>query len=372
MICHTSDPKDCYPKIFQPTDEFQIVRDDQQLPNGLHVRMNIWTGQKEAKINVPDEVDPSLEGLPVDHAIAVVEPEQGETPQIPKGAPAYDSVGKIKGPQQDAQSFLDAMRMLKSGVIESDKEFDSSLEALEDISHDIYYGLKTAEDVEVMKALFCLMEHRGVSPVDGAAPRDQQAAAIIASALQNNPSALKEVVKNWNGIMATQCPGHDASLLDRFHSSFVPASYDQLSSADASIAAAKAKAKVSAINGLIRDPIIRKQFLSQGGMDSLQQVLLPEGKEWATAQRRVGQLALDNFLDEDMGANIGEWPTAPRAKDTECRVESGKKQPGCWDYHVERIMKTNKKDKSHWSRDLHNALAASRKRGVGVKEHVDL
>ena len=69
IICHTSNREECYPRIFQPTEEFQTVHDDQELPSGLHVRLNIWTGQKEAKINVPDEEDPALEGLPVDSAI---------------------------------------------------------------------------------------------------------------------------------------------------------------------------------------------------------------------------------------------------------------------------------------------------------------
>ena len=48
LICHNR--SDCYPKVFQATSEFQRVRDDQDLPAGLHVRLNVWTGEKEAKV----------------------------------------------------------------------------------------------------------------------------------------------------------------------------------------------------------------------------------------------------------------------------------------------------------------------------------
>jgi nucleotide exchange factor SIL1 len=379
LICHTSDPNECYPRIFQPTDEFQTVHDDQELPNGLHVRMNIWTGQKEAKINVPDEKDPTLEGLPVDQAVLVVDPQPEDAPKIPRGAPAYEPVGKVKGPEHEAQSFLDAMKMLKSGVIESNEAFDNSLEALEDISHDMYYGLKTAENLDVIKALFCLMEQQGIEPVNGATPRDQQAASIISAALQNNPASLKVVADNWDSIMGTQCPATQKPLSDLFYSSFVPSPAGTSNISEAA-AASKAKAKISAINGLIKDPSIRRQFIDNGGMERLLEVLQvnlekakpssnDNNKDWKTAQRRVGQLVLDNFLDEDMGASIGEWPTAPELPAKECDIHDNR--AGCWDNRVHSLMKENKNEKNHWSRDLYQAWTAARKR-MGSAERKEL
>src|SRR5690606_37699417 len=74
LICHTDNPADCYPKVFQATDEFQVVRPDQEIPPGLHVRLDINTGLREAKLNVPGEDRPDLEGLPVDSSVVVVEP----------------------------------------------------------------------------------------------------------------------------------------------------------------------------------------------------------------------------------------------------------------------------------------------------------
>ncbi|KAK7421070.1 hypothetical protein QQX98_002428 [Neonectria punicea] len=372
LICHTSNPDECYPRVFQPTDEFQAVHDDQELPNGLHVRLNIWTGLKEAKINVPDEADPALEGLPVDQAVLVVDPEQPDAPQIPRGAPEYETVGKIKEPQPEYEThpFFEAMKMLKSGISEGGKVFDDALEGMEELSHDIYYGLKITEDPAVLKALFCLMTDHGLPSAEGTAPRDQQAAAILAGALQNNPTALKAVDKEWANIMEFKCPKSGKPLSESFYSSFMPS--DSSTGADAKPFASKAKAKAAAINGLIKSDSIRAQFLQNDGMRNLLEVLVPEGKEWATAQRKVGQVVIDTFLDGDMGAKLGQWPRTPRSSDAECRTAEGQMNEGCWDYHAQRIMKANKRDSGHWSRDLHDRLAAVRKSGKVGTRHEDL
>lgn len=369
LICHTSDPKDCYPRVFEPTDEFQKVHDDQELPHGLHVRMNVYTGSKEAKINVPDEADASLEGLPVEQDVVVVEPEARDDPIIPKGAPEYESVGKIKGPQHEAQSFLDAMKLLKSKKGEQDPSFDASLEGLEDLAHDMYYGLKVAEDPEVVKALLCRMSHATDKHAEGFPPRDQQAAAILAGSLQNNPTALAEVTKQWPSTMDHRCPTDGKPLRSTFFQSLAPA--QARDAAEIRIASNKAKAKVAAISGLIKDPAIRRDFLQHDGMRELLRVLVPEEKEWATAQRKVGLFVVDNFLDEDMGAVTGQWPTGPRLSDDQCKKDEWRTAEGCWDYNVARIVKANKGDKGHWSKDLQTRLAAARKSGV-ASQHAEL
>ncbi|GKU14624.1 unnamed protein product [Fusarium langsethiae] len=364
LICHTDNPKDCYPKIFQPTDEFQIVHDDQELPHGLHVRLNMSNGKKEAKINVPDEGNPALEGLPVDQAVVVVDQQQQEDPQIPKGAPAYEPIGKIKEPEDEefvGKPFFTAMKMLKAGETGEGNELDDALEGMEELSHDIYYGLKVTEDSEVLKALFCMMGDSKTTTPAGVTPRDHQAAAILGASLQNNAAALKEVTKQWSSLMEAKCPANSKPLKESLYSSLVPSHVP--SSIDTRTLASTVKAKVGAINGLMKSDIIRADFLKNDGMKLLLEVLVPEGSEWGTTQRKVGQLVLDTFLDEDMGAKLGQWPRTERVSDAKCRVHETSTEEGCWDYHVARILKENKRDSSHWSRDLHDRLAALRKSG---------
>ncbi|KFH41378.1 Nucleotide exchange factor-like protein [Hapsidospora chrysogenum ATCC 11550] len=360
LICHTSDPSECYPRVFKPSNEFQTVHGDQEIPKGLHVRMNMTSGKLEAKINVEGEVPPELEGVAHQQAVLVVEPEEPGQPRIPKDAPKYEPVGKIKEPEpqsEDAKSFAEALKMATLGGDKLGGDFDDTLEWLEEISHDIYYGLKIAEDKAALGALFCLMVEDREDSNSANTRRGQQAAAILAGALSNNPTAVQEVSKDWENMMGSVCPGDTHTLRQRFYSSFVPQD-----SARDSAAASKAKARVAAINGLIKDDAIRADFLRSGGMNQVLEVLVPEGEDWASAQRKAGQLALDNFLDEDMGATLGQWPVG------KCQQQQ---QEGCWDDHVERIMKANKGGE-HWSKDLHDRLAAARKDSGRSAERAEL
>lgn len=372
LICHTSNPDECYPRVFQPTEEFQIVHDDQELPQGLHVRLNIWTGQKEAKINVPGEIDPSLEGMPVDQAVVMVDhEEQLGAPKIPKGAPEYEPVGKVKGPEHESAALVEGLNMLKSGISKSGQAFDDALETLEDLSHDMYYGLKIAEDTEAIEALLCLMCGQSAPSTNGADPHDQQAASILAGVFQNNPAALKQVTGFWPQLLVeSRCPNTGKSLRLSLYSSVEPSRNGD--GANAQQAAARVKPKVSVINGLIKDGSIRTHFLREGGMESLLKVLIPEDKAWAGAQRKVGQLVLDNFLDENTGAALGEWPYLPKLGDELCQTEESGTAEGCWDYHVERIMKSSKASKEDWSWQLNDRLVAVRQEQSNERKHEEL
>lgn len=362
IICHTDNPEECYHRIFRPTSEFQLIHDDQEIPKGLHVRMNMTSGKLEAKINVEGEVPAELEGLEsIDQSVLVVEPEAADEPVPPKGAPQYESVGKVKEPKQpknDAGFFKEAMETL--GMLkESDAEenFDANLEMLKDISHDIYYGLKITEDMHAMGGLMCLMWDQSSEVAEGVTPRDQQAAAILAGALSNNPTALGAVEKMWPELIGLRCPSSQTRLNELIFKSLLPKG----DAVNDTIVPAKVKAKIMALNGLIKNDRLRSAFLDHDGMKTLLEVLLLDGQQWTAAQRKAGQLAMDTFLDEDMGATLGEWPREWRFNDKSCQREDMELEDGCWDYHVEKILKANKGDKEHWSKELHDRLAAYRK-----------
>lgn len=390
LICHTDNPAECYPKIFQATDEFQIVKPDQDLPKGLHVRLNVQTGQKEAKINIPDEENPALAGLPVDSSVVIVEPEEGaepDTQKIPKNAPAYDPVGKIKTPKAvtpeektETSAFYKSLAILKKGL-----DIDGALEMLEDISHDIYYGLKITEDYDTLKHLFCLantgtifepVPHSASSMADThrtTLSRAKLAALTISSAVQNNPKALSEIEKHWKVLKTEKCPATSEPLgtatFRLISASSSPSSID-----DASNDPSVAKARISAISGLLKNKSLRQHFLSTGGMELLLDILVinPEdgNGEWEPAQRKAALLVLDNFLDEDMGAAIGEWPSTKspqQAKDKNCAART-EVSGECWDWHAKQLADRHRKnDKNHWSVELWDKLKEQRKKvGAGA------
>ncbi|KAK2004050.1 nucleotide exchange factor SIL1 [Colletotrichum falcatum] len=375
LICHTNNASECYPRIFQPTEEFQKVHDDQDLPPGLHIRLNIYTGLKEAKLNDPNEKNPALEGLPVDRSVVVVDPDEAPEVEIHKDAPKYDPVGKVKQPQQESGEFYTNLEFVKKGAHGSDLPIDEALEFLEDISHDIYYGLKITETFDTVRSLLCLMvDPKTPSPPEGVVPRDQQAAAIISGALQNNPTALKEVTKAWPQLMDASCRSPQKStelkLRDGFYASFVPALGD--TEHDVLRAANKAKAQVAAIKGLAKSPVIRDDFIANKGMDRVLEVLAPQDARWETAQRKAGQFVLDTFLDENMGAEVGVWPFFKASETDRSKMMADRANDENWRVAVKSIMEKNKGDATHWSRDLYDRLNAHERAQLKIMGRVDL
>jgi nucleotide exchange factor SIL1 len=370
LICHTSDPAECYPRIFQPTHEFQAVHDDQELPSGLHVRLNIWTGEKEAKINVPDETNPALENLPVDRSVVLVDQEQdGQEVRIPKGAPAYEPVGQIKEPPVEAVGFWDSLAVLKKGTRGSDGEFVGALSNILELSGDIYYGLKITEDVDAVKALLCLMASEGQSGVVTSKDR-QLAARILSGALQNNPKALAEVEKVWGPFMESQCAKKGPKLQDSFYSSLMPTR--EITATELDATSSRIGSTVFAIKGLLKSRPILNDFIANGGMKNLLEILVPENEAWSPAQRKVGVLLLDTFLDAESGATLGVWPRGPASPDSVCKAEATTTEDGCWEYHVRRIKEQNKGEKGHWSIEVSDKLTAARRLAEAWREKTEL
>lgn len=358
LICHTDNSADCYPRLFQPTDEFQTVHEDQDLPPGLHVRLNVWTGQKEAKINVPDEQDDALAGLPVDSSVIVVDQpesaEQAEQARVPAGAPGYDSVGKIKQPDQESESFYESLKFIKKGL-----NFNEALESLQELSHDIYYGLKIAENYGTIESLFCLANdprifEEGVE--ESVLNRARLAASTIAGAVQNHAKSLDEIEKHWATLKTTECPDSTKALGEATFRLVSPGASDS-SSNDPNVA----KARASVIRGLIKSPVIRKDFLDNGGMGLLLEALVSQSTpEWESVQKKVALLVQDNFLDENMGASIGQWPRDDQATDHWCSNHAGVSEE-CWDWEVKRLVQQHGSDKGHWSVELSGWLSEARR-----------
>lgn len=358
LICHSGDPAECYPKLFQATTDFQEIHVDQDLPPGLHIRLDVNTGRREAKLNDPNEQNSALEGLPMDSSMVIVEQEEGSDdtwfpsePQIPKGAPQYEPVGKVKTPQQESQAFHDSLTVLKTLALDN-RPINAALEILGDISHDIYYGLKVAEDANAIKELLCMMSSQELFSEDAndkVVEQAGQAALIVGAALQNNQKALEEVEKYWEDISQTTCAGSDRKLGSAVFNMLVPdVNTGEYSIGSEANRLTLTKAKAGALRGLIKSPKIRDDFLANGGMAQILQVLENGRREVSPAQQKLANLVLDNFLDESMGAIPGVWP---RAGDVDHD----------WDHRLKRIAMLHKSEKDHWSAELWKRLQEQRR-----------
>lgn len=366
IICSTTDPTDCYPKTFQPTKDFQNIKEGQNLPPGLHVRMNIWSGEKEARLNIPMEgeegaVDGVLEiptdQLPTEQSIVVVpqpEEEEAQKPAIPKDAPVYESAGRIPPPPPTAGNEFSTFQKAMITIQMEARAFDSALDDLRDLSHDIYYGLEIAKDGPVLEKLICLTLGYGTENMPAREnSRDHKAANILASAIQNNPTALKEVSNFSRMVMYPSC----GVVTEPGTPNFVSMLRNRLGREKD---AGALKAKVGAISGLLREPLIRDEFLEKGGMELLLAIFLKKGEQFDAVREKVGQLVMDNFLDEGMGAELGVFPKGGVGEKGVCETKGAMLGDGCWETHVETFSKASPKE--NWAKELLGALKSERKK----------
>ncbi|KAI1461622.1 hypothetical protein F4805DRAFT_239558 [Annulohypoxylon moriforme] len=374
LICHTDNPADCYPKIFSATEEFQVVHDDQDLPPGLHVQLDVQTGKKQAKLYNPEEKNPALEGLPVDRSVVIVDPEgvQDDKPPIPSGAPAYDPVGVVKAPKEKNEGFSRDLETVKTYAKKystagdysgQSAELDQALEDLLDLSYDMYYGLQIADDAEALQGLFCLATNRDVQSTKTVGERpDFLSALILASSIRNNKPALNALEKSWDAITNKQCVSGSAAssslLATSFFSSLAPIS--QPGSAGEYGDMYRTRLALIVLEPLLKSPKIKAQFMKADGMGHLLDIILREEIVWQDQRPKVARIVSDTFLDEEFGATLGVWPTAAKATEDGVCAKGGKESrgDGCWEYHLETISKESVH--AEWSQPLLDMLKKRR------------
>ncbi|KAI0848851.1 hypothetical protein F5Y00DRAFT_75229 [Daldinia vernicosa] len=385
LICHTDNPAECYPKVFSATEDFQPVHDDQDLPPGLHVQLDVQTGQKQAKLyNPAEDENPALQGLPVDRAVVVVDPEttlpvpqDDQPPQIPPGAPAYEPVGVVKAPQEKNEGFISALETLKkssgpnSSAVNPD-DLDKALEVLEDLSHGMYYGLQIASDPDALHALFCLLTARDAAQAQRPLSQrtDFLASAILASSVRNNKPALRAVEQSWDSLLEKQCLSSSSSSASPNNSSLRSELFSALQpttttpgSAEEEEESAEAYAtrlKLAVLDGLLKSPRIAAQFLAHDGMRHFLQILQRADPIWDARKAKVARIVSDVFLDEDVGAVLGVWPTSASVAEASVCEAGGPDslEEGCWEHHLEGISQGP--EAPGWSRPLLDLLRRRR------------
>jgi nucleotide exchange factor SIL1 len=374
LICPTDNPTDCFPRIFQPTEDFQIVREGQDLPPGLHVRMNVWTGEKEARLNIPMAGDVQLEGLPTEQSVVVVDqPEDGSMDdepalrdRVPQKPPAYDVVGKILPPREpdgsggDSENFWNAIRVLDGGPV-SDEDIELALTDLSDLAHDIYYGVELAKRGDVLQSLVALMSSDSHSP-----QQRRQAASVLGGSVQNNPTALKEARKAWESstypnsgkIYRDKRVCEPENLFNLLHQSL-------RQETDPAVT----RAKISALAGLTKDPDMRDCFVANLGMEHLLSIFLKEGNQWDSTRVKIAQFVMDTFLDEDMGAQLGIWPRSPAMDSQNCRDPVLGANQNCWEYHLQKMEQEQGDGTHEWLSEFLRLLRRSMDALPGTGRH---
>ena len=368
LICSTTDGADCYPRLFQPTEDFQNIREGQDIPPGLHVRMNVYSGEREARLNIPMEGEDPLEAVeifPQEQGILIVEETEAEPVveeqsairhQVPDEPPVYETSGNVPPPSDGSEISTFQKAMIVLGV--EGRALDAALDDLNELSHDIYYGVEIVKNGPVLERLVCLTLGQGTEKFPAhMEKRDHKAASILASAIQNNPKALEEISKSSGSVMYPICGAELMEAKTRGKGNFVSALRGRLGKEKEP---QTLKAKIGTICGLLREPSIRKSFLENGGMELLLAIWLKNGEQWDGVRRKVAQTVTDNFLDKDSGAALGYFPKKTVAQATLCETKGSMLEDGCWEHHVESFLK--REPSAEWAKDFVGALGEQRRK----------
>ncbi|MCJ1470835.1 hypothetical protein MMC07_009482 [Pseudocyphellaria aurata] len=192
LICHTNHASECYPRTFQPTTQFQTVHDDQNLPPGLHIRINLATGIKEAKLNEPD----SAQGSQAAGLVIIDDVPHGPPELRDQSKPQdYSSQRHPQFDPSEGSVFASSVDDLKASPSHSSTVIHA-LASLEDLAHSQHWGLTLARDSTLSHILFQML-----APVasDSQTSLEIQSAAalLLATAIHNNPAALEAALSHF-------------------------------------------------------------------------------------------------------------------------------------------------------------------------------
>ena len=212
LICHTTLASECYPAIFQPTEHFQRIHDDQSIPPGLHVRMNLATGLKEARLNVPEAPGTShaelviIDDLPprpsIEEDDPIVEiPELQDQSDSDTGYERREPYHPAAFNTEESSLFYSSITTLQSMRALSDRELPV-LSALQDLAHSIHWGVELARDSAVCQTLVS-----AINPGSVASDEIRSAAALLmGTAIHSNPDALEALLSHEYSSEAGRAP----------------------------------------------------------------------------------------------------------------------------------------------------------------------
>ncbi|RKF61202.1 putative nucleotide exchange factor sil1 [Erysiphe neolycopersici] len=331
--------------------------------------MNIYTGEKEARLNVPmmEEDDISLDGaqpLSMETALITAEEENNDQKymQHEESIKITASQGKIQLPksQSELQTFQSSIAILKMrGSL-----FDQALEDLSELAHDIYYGREIVREDSILELLVCLM--LGLEPEDipnREINRERTAASVLGSAFQNNPAAIEEIDNAKKNIIYPSCTPNLANKIEE--DNFISIFRKKLEKEQD---AHNLKIKITTLSRLLKSNHFRGLFLENEGMELILAVFLKRGENFNTVKKKISELLIDNFLDESYGAQVNIWPKLPRSSKRFCEKSKNLFHDGCWEHHIEEF--STQVPTEDWPKNLLLALKSRRPKKISLKTEI--
>lgn len=374
IICHTNHASECYPRIFQPTLKFQVVHNDQELPPGLHIRMNLATGVKEARLNEPEpEEDEHTTGLTViddEHD----DVDDGHDQERLKGSPGLRDQSNpphfalpppTRPPPLDHseaslyRSSIDVLESSSSGGKDSETAL-SALSDLEDLSHSHHWGLTLARDRSILHLLFTFLRPSISSSQSASSSVEVQlrsaTALLLATAIHNNPAALTAALSHFYN---DEWPTGPLELV------LTALVHDQLPSLLTRM--------VFLLSALCQDETQLWQFVEAGGLDILAKVFDPENAGKDDKDRLRGKIAnfmLDHlFQIPERETCLFETSSADRARE-ERRASDKQLNPGLDCVHEDSWVLIDNKIISSMQAQGTTTDSVSQQKGEGASHPV--
>lgn len=189
IIARPPEPCDCYPEVFQATNEWQVVREGQHIPAGLHVRMNMDTGEKEAKLLDPNDSGSS--------DLIVVENDEAEREAIQQKI--EEALNKYKQQKKEykrsaveEEEYTDFSSALTE-ILTFDADLgkvEKALDTLVELSHDREYGLRLTQRPTIFEKI-----HEIALEVQEPSIKEK-CYSVLGASLRNNPEAVANVLRN--------------------------------------------------------------------------------------------------------------------------------------------------------------------------------
>lgn len=210
VVCPDGIESNCYPQVFQPSNKWQVVQEGQHIPAGLHVRLNLETGEQEARLLQPEGNEESSE-------LAIIENNSdGETKIVLENIPRQNALRKSRVSDEElldyGSSVLEVVNFKKGIDV---KRLDMALDTLIELSHDIDFGVQLSEDPKAFSAMYRIAETQVAD--DHVAEKIYR---IMGALLRNNPKAVAAFVQNHGrelipGLYQTLAKGQVSELVQK-------------------------------------------------------------------------------------------------------------------------------------------------------------
>jgi len=131
--------RNCYPKVFKPTHEYQVILEGQEIPKGLDVQISMKTGERRAKL--PDNYEPVQTKREIE--------EEEKDPKIQKFEKSLEFLKKLQNEQvQKYEEYIRKGQFQKALDVQEYQEYLKQKEIQQQQDYQDYLNNKHIQEIQ--------------------------------------------------------------------------------------------------------------------------------------------------------------------------------------------------------------------------------